>query len=183
MALESGPTAVEIVPVSPDDAEEILTILHRTWRATYPNEKYGITAEDIDARFEGKEAPEEISKRKEDLRTLPPTVGYFTAKIDGRTVGLCRVEKEEGRNQLRAIYVLPEFQGQGIGRKLWERAEAFLDHSKDTYVEVAEYNERAIAFYQTLGFSETGRRLQDERFRLKNGAIIPEIEMCKKAIQ
>ena len=44
-------------------------------------------------------------------------------------------------------------------------------------VHVASYNERAINFYKKLGFQSTGKIFLDERFKLRNGAIIPELEM------
>ncbi|MFZ2522424.1 MAG: hypothetical protein WAX44_00605 [Minisyncoccia bacterium] len=31
-----------------------------------------------------------------------------------------------------------------------------------------------------LGFVDTGRRFNDERFRMRSGAILPEMEMIKK---
>ena len=62
--------------------------------------------------------------------------------------------------------------------------ERFINRNlaKDTYVDVAEYNQRAIDFYTKLGFVDTGRRHQEERFRMKSGAIITEMEMVRKAI-
>ena len=71
----------------------------------------------------------------------------------------------------------PDFQHHGIGTRLWEAAQQHLDPAKDTYVDVAEYNQRAIDFYTKLGFVDTGRRHQEERFRMKSGAIITEMEM------
>jgi ribosomal protein S18 acetylase RimI-like enzyme len=75
------------------------------------------------------------------------------------------------------IYVLPEYQGKGIGKLLWNELSKYLDINKETFVEVATYNENAIKFYEKLGFVDTNKRFTDERFRMRSGGIIPQMEM------
>ncbi len=48
-------------------------------------------------------------------------------------------------------------------------------------VHVARYNKKAIDFYRSLGFEETFKRWEDERSRMKSGAILPLLEMVLKA--
>ena len=58
----------------------------------------------------------------------------------------------------------------------------FFDRDKDITVEVATFNKGAIAFYERLGFIDTGRRFAKERFKMPvSGALIPEMEMAIKA--
>jgi ribosomal protein S18 acetylase RimI-like enzyme len=113
----------------------------------------------------------------ERIKNIPSNERFVVAKEGGRAVGLCRVERGDDVNELQVLYVLPEFQGYGVGGSLWREVEKFLDPEKDTIVKVADYNKKAIAFYEKLGFKDTGERLQDERFRMKSGAIISEIVM------
>lgn len=80
-------------------------------------------------------------------------------------------------NIIITIYLLPEYFGKGIGTKLWKQAQKVFDPNKDIYVEVVTYNKRAIEFYKKLGFVDTGKRLVDERFKMKSGSIFPEMEM------
>jgi ribosomal protein S18 acetylase RimI-like enzyme len=68
-----------------------------------------------------------------------------------------------------------------VGTAIWHEAAKFIDPTKDTFLEVADYNENAINFYKKLGFEDTGKRITDERFRMKSGSIIPEMEMVLKA--
>lgn len=75
---------------------------------------------------------------------------------------------------------LPEYQGLGLGRVLWEEAKKIFDSQKDIIVHVASYNNKAINFYKKLGFVSTGKIFFDERFKMRNGAIIPELEMIIK---
>jgi ribosomal protein S18 acetylase RimI-like enzyme len=111
---------------------------------------------------------------------LRPGHALFFAKDGDTVVGLCRVVRSETENRLQAIYVLPEYQGRGIGTLLWNEAQKYLDKDKDIVVAVAEYNQNAIDFYTRLGFEDTGKRWKDEKFTMKSGVQIPEMEMVKR---
>jgi ribosomal protein S18 acetylase RimI-like enzyme len=88
--------------------------------------------------------------------------------------------RNNDNNQLRTIYVLPEYHRSGIGTMLWNAVKDFIDESKDTIVQVADYNQQAINFYEKLGFVDTGKRWKDERWKMRSGAYIPEMEMILK---
>jgi len=90
---------------------------------------------------------------------------------------MCRFLNKEDFNQLQAIYVLPTYQHKGVGKALWNTASKFINPDKKTIVQVADYNEKAIKFYEKLGFVDTGKRFSDKKFTMKSGAIIPEMEM------
>jgi ribosomal protein S18 acetylase RimI-like enzyme len=64
---------------------------------------------------------------------------------------------------------------------LWEDLLASADPSKDTVLEVTAFNEPAIRFYEGIGFRDTGERIEDERFRMRNGANFPEMRMRRLA--
>jgi ribosomal protein S18 acetylase RimI-like enzyme len=104
----------------------------------------------------------------------------YCNKEGDKVVGVCRVVNHPDKNQLQAIYVLPEYQGRGVGRMLWEEAQKYFDIEKDTIVHVADYNEKAIGFYKKVGFVDTGKRFSEERYKMKSGAIISEMEMVIK---
>ncbi len=158
-----------------------MRVFRETWLATYPNEEAGITLEDIDdftrERFSGGRA---ATLQKELEHPSDPTETILVAKENNAVVGAIRIIRRDNKNQLQAIYVLPDHQGKGIGSKLWEAAQNSLDKDKETYVEVANYNQSAIDFYHRLGFVDTGRKIADERFKMKSGAIINEIELKLK---
>lgn len=73
---------------------------------------------------------------------------------NNQVVGFANFSKvdELGFVTLIAIYLLPENQGQGLGRKLIHFAIEKLHHVKGIYLEVSSENERAIRFYQSIGF-------------------------------
>lgn len=169
--------AIEISIASPEDAEQINEVMYEAWKTTYPNEEAGITLDDIEDRFKDRSTKERLERSRRTLSEVPENEQRLVAKINGRVVGVSRVIKEEDRNKLQTMYVHPEYQGKGVGSALWAAAKSFIDGTKDTYLEVAEYNEKAIGFYTGLGFKDTGKRMSEERFKMKSGGIIPEMEM------
>jgi len=170
---------IEIRKAQPDDVLEIQEVLYETWLATYPNKNYGITRECIEERFKNRRESNWIRKRKEYVTHLPTYECYFVALIDGKIIGVCRAEAGHTSNWLRALYVLPSCQRQGIGKALWLRAKQFLDPGKVTRVLVASYNEQAIRFYHKQGFIESSRFA--EAFKIKTGVEIPQIELIRKS--
>lgn len=185
--MERSPTGVEqeheisVSIASPDDAEGIQEVFYQTWLATYPNEELGITKDDIEERFKNRNTPEGIAKRRNEIEHPPQGATFLVAKEGDTVVGLCVAFEREMVNQLQAIYVLPGHQGKGIGNKLWTEAQKYFNAAKDTIVQVATYNNNAIAFYERLGFQDDGKRWANEKFTMKSGAIIPEMEMVLKA--
>jgi ribosomal protein S18 acetylase RimI-like enzyme len=174
-------THVEITDTNPEDALGITTVLYKAWLATYPNEEAGITVEDIEDSYKDRFTEEAIQKVTKVLENIPSNEKRLVARADNKVVGMSRIIKYDENNKLQTIYVLPEYQGKGVGTALWQEAAKFIDPSKDTFLEVAEYNENAINFYKKLGFEDTGKRLKDERFRMKSGSIITEMEMVLRA--
>jgi len=181
MKHEIAGTPIRVVPASPDDVEGIEEVFYRTWLATYPNPELGITVDDVEERFKDRFLPERLARRRERIGDPTPGTSLFVAKEGDRVVGVCYVVVHLEKNQLQSIYVLPGYQGKGVGAALWHEAQKNLDASKDTIVQVATYNTSAIQFYERLGFVDTGKRWSDESFRMKSGAVIPELEMMRKA--
>ena len=168
---------IVIVPASPENAEEIGEVFYKTWLDTYPNSDHHITIEDIEDRFKNRASEDSVTKRKESI--LKPKNGetLLVAKKDGKVVGVCRIFIHTDNNELQAIYVLPEYQRLGLGVKFWEEAKKIFDPTKEVIVNTASYNTKAIKFYKKIGFIETGKSFSNERFKMKSGSIIPEIEL------
>jgi ribosomal protein S18 acetylase RimI-like enzyme len=177
---EQSEKEVTIEPATPKDVKGMQEVFYKTWLATYPNEEVGVTIDDIEDRYKDAFTEEVLSKRAEQIAHLRPGHALFFAKDGDTVVGLCRVVRSETENRLQAIYVLPEYQGRGIGTLLWNEAQKYLDKDKDIVVAVAEYNQNAIDFYTRLGFEDTGKRWKDEKFTMKSGVQIPEMEMVKR---
>ena len=169
-------TNVVITIAAPEDTPNMQEVFYKTWLATYPNESAGITTDDIKDFFKNEFTEEILKKRADRLKNPPEGEKIFLAKKGSQIIGVCRVIKRSAYNQLQAIYILPEEQGNGTGTMLWNIARNFFDE-KDVVVNVATYNKNAIAFYKNLGFRETGKFFENPRFKMKSGAMIPEMEM------
>jgi ribosomal protein S18 acetylase RimI-like enzyme len=172
---------IVITTATPADVEGIQTVFDEAWLDTYPNEEAGITVEDILDRRKDSFSEERLQKRREYFANIPDGQKFVVAKEGDKVVGLCNLMIEPEYNKLSTIYILPAYQGKGIGQMLWKAVSPFLDNSKDTIVQVATYNMKAIAFYEKLGFVDTGKRFSDEKFRMKSGALLPEMEMVINA--
>ncbi|NIK07444.1 ribosomal protein S18 acetylase RimI-like enzyme [Xanthomonas arboricola] len=74
----------------------------------------------------------------------------WVAEVNGAPVGFSMVDVEEGC--VFAAFVLPGFEGNGLGRRLMDKAEACLfQHYRTIWLETAEAN-RASGFYRSLGW-------------------------------
>ena len=175
---------VSIEKPTSEDVRDIQELYYRTWLATYPNEKAGISRADIEDHFKNAFSPETIAKRTERIVRPPEGETSLVARDQGKVIGLIRSTVFADHNQINVFYVLPEYQGKGIGHALWDEIEKSLDSEKETRVHVFEYNERAIDFYRKRGFKDTGERFtRPERFTFKSGAIMPESSMIRKPTQ
>ncbi len=79
----------------------------------------------------------------------------WVAETDGRVVALLGLLDAE----IGGLFVAPEAQGTGVGRRLVEHAAAL--HGSLT-LEVYEKNTGARGFYARLGFVEESRRVDEE---------------------
>lgn len=86
------------------------------------------------------------------------------ALVDQQIVGFCsygpaRRDRYARWGELYAIYVLPAYQHQGIGRQLLVPALQYLStHFPSIYLEVLEKNYPAQHLYQSLGFRATQQK-------------------------
>lgn len=173
----------KIRKIVPDDVLALHEVYFLAWLKTYPNEEYNITKEDIVYKYEQRLKPEKIIESREKIAQIKENELKLLLEYKGKVVALCNVVKNQNYNQLQAIYVLPEYQGMGIGVSIWSEAEKFLDPYKKTIVHVVSYNNKAIKFYEKIGFKSKGRIFKDERFQMRNGAVFPELEMVRPPIK
>jgi ribosomal protein S18 acetylase RimI-like enzyme len=173
----------------PEDAAELQHLLYNTWLDTYPNRKHGITRADIEHFYKDRLTPEgiaESAKRIAEYETRRMLLVGFDQGT-GTMVAMCRALKAVLRhesNKLCALYVLPNYQGCGVGRAMWNYAYATHLHPYAcTITHAALYNTRAIKFYtKKLGFVRTDSPvIRDPRWTMQSGNIIPDVELVLPA--
>ncbi|MBU2549654.1 MAG: GNAT family N-acetyltransferase [Proteobacteria bacterium] len=86
-----------------------------------------------------------------------PALKRYGVSVADRAAGLIQVRHPWLRGPyLELLAVLPDFQGQGLGRELmaWLEGQARIS-SKNVWVLVSAFNDRARGFYAGLGYRET----------------------------
>ncbi len=161
-----NPILIEVA--TPEDAAAIRHIQNVVWIDTYPNEELGITVEAIKERIAKYITPEFITSLQESMKD--PSQRTWLAK-DAKIIGYCTAKKKENLNQVEAIYLLPEYHGKEVGKRLIEAALEWLGNDKDILIEVASYNGRAIRFYEKYGFKKNGV--------IGNSGEIPTIQLVR----
>ena len=91
------------------------------------------------------------------------TEGFLVAKDGARVIGFLgygdRGEEAPDTGEIFALYVLSEYYGTGVGRKLMEAGLQKLRHYPKITLWVLKENKRAIRFYQKCGFVPTGEEM------------------------
>jgi len=173
----------DITLATEHDIIAIRSVQRSTWLETYPNKSLGITRSDIAEKFAHDDSPAGrplwLAQRVAQFGDL--RYHTWVARAEGEVVGYCIAEKELTQNRIKALYVLPVYQKQGIGAALLDETFKWLGQDKRIYINVASYNLRAIAFYQARGFIKTDTLVSDEVASLPSRKTIPEIEMVRGA--
>lgn len=112
---------VDIKIASTDNIPQIQSVASNTWWATYRDI---LSPEQLDYMYDMMYSTESLTEQMTvDMHT------FYIAYFDGQPCGYVSMVKElDNHFHLQKIYVDPEFQGKGIGRKLIERA---FQHAKE----------------------------------------------------
>jgi ribosomal protein S18 acetylase RimI-like enzyme len=131
-----------------NDLEVIRKITWETWLATYA--KF-IPEEDLRSYFDTNYTPDVLRKLYHSV-----FMKGFLAEVDGITAGCMRtfLNKEENRFYVSSLYILPQFQGKGIGSRLMAEAEECARgyHLDQVWLGVMEQNIHALEWYKAQGF-------------------------------
>ena len=118
----------------------------KSWQETYPGM--------VDAGY-----LQHLTLESCEERAFRWTSDTWVAKLDGTVVGFAAfgVSREEpGAGELYALYVLRDFQGQQIGRRLMQLGLQELSGCKRIYLWALAANEKALRFYERFGFHRDG---------------------------
>lgn len=137
------------------DVVGMLDVIAKTWADTYQNEKRGLTEKMILGHFKSKHTPAYYKKRYDDLKVK--TRRNWIALDKNKVIGWIGCMKEKKEVSF-GVYVLPQYQNQGIGKRLTELALKFLSSEKQLEIGVMYNNKVAINLYKKLGFRFNGKR-------------------------
>lgn len=118
----------------------------------------------------------EFDRSKNSLFLVAESAGDVAGFLTIRGGGLQRL-RHTGKLE---VMVSAEARGQGIGRALVEAAVQWAcDHTELQKIGLAVFadNERAVKLYESLGFREEGRRV--EEYLLEDGRLVDDILMYR----
>jgi ribosomal protein S18 acetylase RimI-like enzyme len=131
-----------------DDLDPIRDVTWETWLAAYTA---FIPESDLRSYFDSHYS-------LQDLQTLfsSESINGYVAVEGVNVVGYVRTQlnREENRFYVSSLYVLPAYQGKGIGSKLLKAAETCaLKHDLDAvWLGVMVQNSSAVDWYKRIGF-------------------------------
>jgi GNAT superfamily N-acetyltransferase len=102
---------------------------------------------------------------------------FYVAVLDGKSVGFIGIEPnypEKGITKIHKIYILPNQQGLGIGKKLIEYVKELSIQSemKGLLLNVNRFN-KAVDFYKAIGFNI----VFEENIDIGNGYLMEDFVM------
>lgn len=137
-----------IEAAGPESIETIRTLANATWRISY---REMISGEQIDYMLEMMYSPSSLLKQMESGHR------FFLAYDDTAPCGFASVSPAENKKdkfRLHKLYVLPGYQGKGLGKELLGKVIEFAAASGATALELnVNRNNPSVAFYKNQGFS------------------------------
>jgi GNAT superfamily N-acetyltransferase len=85
----------------------------------------------------------------------------FVAEIDGVPAGYVALDHQESAVRVDQLFVSPEHEAQGVGRRLLEFAEGYAISVEASVLQVVVHDDdsRAVEFYRGRGFVPAGEEL------------------------
>ena len=77
---------------------------------------------------------------------------FLKASLDGKIIGSVRAYAREGTCYIGRLIVHPDFQNQGVGRKLMNEIEKIFSHCERFELFTGDRSKRNLYFYQKLGY-------------------------------
>jgi ribosomal protein S18 acetylase RimI-like enzyme len=148
---------------------KVQSIAHHTWPSTFANI---LSQEQIEYMLNWMYSLEMLESQLDKGHT------FLLAEEEGKELGFAGFElnySEGLKAKLHKIYLLPEAQGKGAGKALiLEVAErAKKAGQKSLLLNVNKYNQKAIEFYNRIGFQEIYKEVID----IGNGYVMDDVVM------
>ena len=143
---------IRITQATESDIHVIKSMADVVFRNTYSSI---LTAEQVEYMMEWMYSDKSLEKQFSDLHS------FFIAWYNGIPVGYMSIQKESITEDnitvyhLHKLYVMPEWQGRGVGELLFKKACEYATHNKNSAkarieLNVNRYN-KAVGFYLRMG--------------------------------
>jgi ribosomal protein S18 acetylase RimI-like enzyme len=145
---------VTIRPAQIGDIPGIRSVLAVTWRDTYSSLLSESSIAKVTAEWHSPKVLEAEINRSSTF--------FGVAESSSKDiVGLVTAHSQEELLLIARLYVLPQFQRQGIGKGLIEASYRAFPQAQRVELDVEEQNPKGRAFYRKLGFREIGVKTDD----------------------
>ncbi|MFC4077350.1 GNAT family N-acetyltransferase [Salinithrix halophila] len=140
---------MQIRPVRESDLSEIQKVARKAWLHTYR----GILPKESILKFISHAYSLDNLRKAWKKDCNKPQRQFYVATENNRIVGYGEmVEREPGKYELTRIYILPEFQGRGIGKRLLNQLMETADPLQCMFAWVEKENISGRSFYQSMDF-------------------------------
>ena len=135
--------------IKKSDVAEVQRVARKAWMHTY--------RETVPVNLINRFLSERYSDNsfRKVFQSIAKGSSQFNLAVDGRKiVGYANVRRGQRGWELYRIYLLPEYIGKGIGKRLLKLGERFFKKkgARKYYVYVYSRNKRALDFYSRNGF-------------------------------
>jgi len=131
-----------------DDIKEYTDLLQKTYEDAYTDESIGLTKECFSKEVFASTDTQKYLKSNLVINKKQKT---WLAFLNSKLAGSITITDKGDECELRGFYVNPEYQGKGIGKRLWKRTLEFAGE-KDVVFDIYAHNTRVIKMYKKWGF-------------------------------
>ena len=126
------------------DIQQVQQVAKTSWNYTYE----GIIPLEIQESFLKSAYNDEMMQRRLENSFI------WVSEVDGKIVGFANFSpaKEDGETELGAIYVIPDYQGKGLGMALLNEGIKNIEGAKEIFINVEKENRIGTTFYKAKGF-------------------------------
>ncbi|OOV13314.1 GNAT family N-acetyltransferase [Flavobacterium sp. LM4] len=161
-----------ILEAKAENIKTIQEITNTTWPITYGKI---LSEEQLDYMLDLFYSDKALNNQLEKKEQL-----FYMISEDKTTLGFIGIEhhyKNEPATRIHKIYLLPETQGKGIGKKVieWIEKMALENHSNSLSLNVNRFNS-ALSFYKKIGFEI----IDEVNIDIGNGFLMEDYFMAKK---
>jgi diamine N-acetyltransferase len=163
---------ITITEATLNDIKLIQEIAHTTWPITYGAI---LSKEQLDYMLDLIYSDEALTNQYNKKEQL-----FYLISEDTTNLGFIGIEhqyKGEAITKIHKIYLMPETQGKGIGKKVVDEIEklALENNSKALLLNVNRFN-TALGFYKKIGFEVA----EEVNIEIGNGYLMEDYVMEKK---
>ena len=102
-----------------------------------------------------------LTQSLEEIRKDFENQLFLKAVIEGKIVGSVRAYEEDGICHIGRLFVHPEYQNRGIGKKLMKRIENHFSSSDKYSLFTGKRSKKNIYFYESQGY----KRVKEEKLK------------------